>query len=414
MNDLKGSNCNSIKMNNRALLVDIIRKNHAISRAKLSLVTGLSRGGITPIISELIGLGMIRECGTSDKSTGSSGRKPTYLEINPSRFYVIAIDFKRKDYIIGLVNFNGDIVYSDRYDFSISDTLESILCNLFNSIHKLLCDKKECKVIGIAVTAPGPLDYKNGVIISPPNFSGWSNIQIKFLLEREFNLPVYLDNNANAFALAEKNYGDAKQYTNFIYLTVDEGIGAGVVIDDRIYRGNGGFGNEIGHITINMNGPKCTCGNYGCLELYGSTPKLVEQVDNAISIGAYSEYLSNIKLQRPIQWDDIVYGLTIKDPLCINILKKETEYIGNALVSVINMIEPQAIIIGSKLAGCGDYIINPLKSFLRERTMTRNIQLPVISVSRLKNGSLIGGASMAIENFIKGGIGSYEEILGQG
>jgi N-acetylglucosamine repressor len=408
MRNVKGSNSNSIKLNNRSLLINIVRKNRGISRAKLSEITGLSKGGITPIILSLIELGILKECGTLD--TGS-GRKPIGLEINSSRFYVVVIDFKRKDFTIGLVNFNGEVVYKDRYVFLMSDTLESILNRLYDSVRQLLLSYKDSRIIGIGVTAPGPLDYKNGVIVAPPNFSGWSNIPMKSLLEQEFNIPAYLDNNANAYAIAEKNYGGAQDFSNFLHLSVDEGIGAGVVINDKIYRGTGGFGNEIGHVTINMNGPNCSCGNCGCVELYASTLKIIEKIDNAIGIGAYSPYLSEVRKTKELIWSDIIHALSINDPLCINALQKEAEYLGHALVTAINMIEPQAVIIGSKLAECGDYIVDPLRNFLIKRTLTRTVQFPKIFVSQLEDGALIGGASMVIDHFIDGCMGDYEKVL---
>ncbi|TYP48721.1 ROK family transcriptional regulator [Thermosediminibacter litoriperuensis] len=405
----KGRNASSLKVYNRALLLNIIRKNRGISRIELAKMTGLTKGGITPIISDLLRLKIIRECGTFNTP---SGRRPVGLEINPHRFSVIALDFKRVKYTLGLVNFGGEIEYVEEYQYRDVDTFENIFEQMFSSIYDLLIKNEGKKIIGIGVTAPGPLDYKNGVIVCPPNFFGMENIPIKRIFQEKFNLPVYLDNNANAFALAEKHYGSAKDYRDFIYLAVDEGIGAGVVINETIYRGRGGFGSEIGHTTIDINGPRCSCGNYGCVELYASVPNLVKRIDSAVASGrSNSAFLSRIRAKRPLEWNDVLKGLNLGDPVCREHMEKEAEYLGAIIVTAVNLLEPQAVIIGSKLSACGEHILNPLKKYVYARSVTRNIHKPDLYASNMSYGALVGGATMVINHFVDGDLGEYEEIL---
>lgn len=405
----KGINLNSLKIHNRSLLLNLIRKHRGISRIELARMSGLTKGGITPIISDFLKMDLIRECGTY---TTSSGRRPIGLEIVPERLSVIALDFKRLNYYLSLINFAGDIVYFEEYTYQFNDTFKSILDKILNSIEYILTEKDKKNIIGIGITAPGPLDFKKGIILCPPNFLETKNVPIKNIVEERFGIPAYLDNNANAYAIAEKYYGSAKEYSSFIYLSVDEGVGAGIMLKDELYRGRGGFGSELGHTTINMNGPQCSCGNYGCVEVYASVPSLLKQLEGIVKQkNTYSPYIEEIMRKRSLKWDDFLTGLNIKDTACIEILQREARYLSNIVVTASNLLEPQAIIIGSQLAECGELIIKPLKNIVYKQTATRDIHLPAIHVATTDYGALIGGATMVINHFIDGNLGKYEEII---
>lgn len=404
MQKFLGNNAILTKQRNRSLILNMI-KEEGISRAELSKRTGLSRGGITPIISELLEMELIIETGVS---VTYSGRRPITLELNPSGCHAIAVDWSRKRFTVAVVDFTGQIIAEEEYRFIENDTLDHILIRLKEVISEFLNQIKVKRIAGIGVVAPGPLDIDEGIILSPPNFRGWKNVHIKQILEEEFQLPVLLDNNANAYALAEKNYGKGKAYHNFIYAVVDEGIGAGIIINDQVYRGKGGFGSEIGHISINMDGPKCECGNHGCVELYATLTKIIKQTNDYAELGMPSTYLTDIRSQRLIEWEDIVQGLENDDPVCLNIIRKEATYLANVLVSLINILEPEAIFIGSDIAKAGEHILEPLDEYITNSTVTQKIQKTDLLLSNLSQASLMGGAMLVIQNFIDRG--NYEDL----
>ena len=397
MEKLIGSNANVIKQRNRSLILNIIKQKDGISRAELSKVTGLSKGGITPIISELLKMGLVVESGVS---LTDSGRRPITLALRSSGCYAIAVDWTRKNYIAAIVDFTGHIIAKEDYLFKENDTLKHILDRLTETIARFLHRSESSRMIGIGVVAPGPLDIRKGIILSPPNFWGWSNIPIRRILDEAFHLPVLVDNNANAYALAEKNYGKGKAYHNFVHMVIDEGIGAGIIIDDRIYRGKGKFGSEVGHISINMDGPVCACGNHGCVEVYATIPRIIEQLNNYTELGVPSSFLSGIRKQRKIEWEDILHGLQTEDAVCVNLMKKEAFYLGNALITIVNILEPEAIILGSRIAQAGKFILNPLREYVSVRTVTHKLQKAEIFLSDLPRASLIGGAMLIFQNFI--------------
>ena len=400
-----GNNSNVMKQKNRVLILNMIKQQGGISRAELSKLTGLSKGGITPIISELLHMKLIVESGVS---LTDSGRRPIILELNPSGCYAIAIDWTRKNYTAAIVDFTGNIVAEEEYWFVENDTLNNILDQLKGTINHFLERPEAGRIAGIGVVAPGPLDITKGVILSPPNFWGWLNIPIKAILDEAFSLSVFLDNNANAYALVEKNYGKGKEYHNFIYVVIDDGIGAGIILEDQIFRGKGGFGSEIGHISINMEGAKCECGNHGCIEVYATIPQMMKYINNYAELGMPSSFLTDIRSRRWIKWDDILRGLEMEDLVCINIMRKEALYLTNVLITLINVLEPEAIFIGSEIAKAGKFILEPLKEYVLSSTVTRKFQATEIFLSNLSQASLIGGAMFVIQSFIDRG--NYEEL----
>ena len=401
---LKGSNSNAIKQQNRALILNIIKQGKGVSRAELSKMTGLSKGGITPIINDLLSMGLIEEAGVVHTD---SGRRPTLLKLKPSGASAIVVDWTRKNYTAAIVDLKGNIVVEEVYSFLHNEVLENVLNNLKNTIRGFLARPEASRILGIGVVAPGPIDIEKGIVLSPANFHGWSNIPIKDILEEEFNLRVKIDNNANAYALAEKNYGRGKEYSKFMHIAVDEGIGAGIYLDGYIYRGNGGFGSEIGHISINIDGPVCECGNNGCLEVYATIPKILEHINIYTELGVPSDYLINIRKKRLIEWNDIIEGLEKGDEVCIRLMEKEAQYLGNVLITLINLLEPEAIIMGSKISSAGKFILEPLKRYVSQRTVTREFQKCHIFISDLPKASLKGGAMLILQDFIDSG--NYEE-----
>ncbi|MGI6536804.1 MAG: ROK family transcriptional regulator [Caldicoprobacterales bacterium] len=405
MQKVLGSNSAVMKRRNRSLILNMIKSEGKISRAELSKRTGLSRGGMTPIINELLKLGLIIETGVS--VTGS-GRRPINLELNASGCHAIAVDWTRKKFTVAVVDFLGSIIAEKDYNFIENDTLDHIIKVLKDVIKEFLNKFKFNRIAGIGIVAPGPLDINKGIILSPPNFWGWKNIPIKQILEETFNIPVILDNNANAYAIAEKNYGREKKYRNFIYAVVDEGIGAGIIMDNRIYRGKGGFGSEIGHISIDMNGPKCECGNHGCIEVYATIPQIMRYINSFAELGIPSSYLTEIRSRRLIEWDDIIKGLQMEDPVCLNIIRKEAEYLANVFVTLINVLEPEAIFIGSTIAKAGNALLDNLEELISDKTVTKDIHETKLYLSDLSQASLIGGAMLVIQNFIDQG--NFEDL----
>lgn len=395
-----GSNLSTIKLNNKSLVLKILNSKGEASRAELSRITGLTKTSITNITSDLLEKGIIYETGTMDSSTG---RKPILLKISKNALFSIGVYISRDFVYSNMANLKGEVLYECKHNFEIVENERSFLSNIFNAVNSVILNSgvKKDKILGVGVASIGPLDIRNGIIVNPPNFRGLKSIHIVKELNNRFNLETYLDNDMNASAIAEKLFGNAKNVSNFIYVGVTNGIGAGIFVNDSIFRGNDGFAGEIGHTTIDVNGERCPCGNLGCLELYASIPSALSQVKSSIELGARSSLSS----EQDINWSQIVEAALNGDNLCLNVINKLTYYLSVGLVNTINSFDPEILFLGHDIALAGKLVIEPITEIINQNILFRNSKHIKVELSRFKNHTAcIGAPSIVINKFFNGEI----------
>lgn len=210
-------------------------------------------------------------------------------------------------------------------------------------------------ISGIGVAAPGPLDYKTGLIIDVP-MMGWKNFPLGDYLRDEFGVPVYVENDGNLGALAEANVGVAKGENVVLYQTISTGCGGGIAIDGKIYHGRNGFAGEFGHVSIDFSGPKCGCGGSGCFELYASGSAMNSRMKRDIESGIKSLAFESIdynpeKVNGKILSDAAMKG----DPYAISMLQQEGYYIGVGLANLINLFDPDVIVLAGGMVKADKY-----------------------------------------------------------
>ena len=383
----------AVKQMNRAAILRAARQSGGISRAAIAKETGLTKGGLTPLVEELLALGLLRE---AEREKTESGRHPMRLVIEPQACYAVAVDWTRTHASAALVDFDGERHNSVLLPSQPKMTQESALALLVKAINGVL--DAERKTLGIAVVAPGPLDSFDGVVLCPPHFGGIRDMPVKAMLEARYNLPVFVDNNANAHALAEKNYGFGRQFDSFLHIIVDEGIGGGMVRRRALYRGAFGLGSELGHMTIQHGGERCACGNFGCAELYAAIPALMEAVRRRRDCAA-------------LEWADVLDLLANGSASVHAELDRESAYLADLLVSAVNLFSPQAVVLGSQIAQAGAAIAEPLQKRLRQRCFHPAMREIPVLCSAMEQPSLIGGASLVFDAFLDGALGSYESVM---
>ena len=388
-----GSNDSSSKIQNRALVLRMICTKPNSSRIDISRQTGLSKMSITNIVNELIQDGFIDVLG-ENKENLASGRRPIFLTPRTNSFFAIGIYISRDFVIATLSNLKCEILQELKCNFSFEETESSLLDKIKGLVRSIIDSTfmQGKSLLGIGVACIGPLDIKNGVILSPPNFYNLKSIPIKQILEKEFGYSVYVNNDINASAIAEKLYGKAKDVRNFICLGVANGVGAGIIADDVLFTGDMGFGGEIGHTTINLDGPKCTCGNNGCLELYATIPEIVNQARNSVSLGMDSR----LKTMKSITWQDIIHCALKEDNLALNLLDRLCLYISIGLVSLSNILDPQVIYIGYDLALAGSLVSQRLESILNQKILCNKYKKIPVEISAFIDRSPIFGSSAIV------------------
>lgn len=383
----KGSNLSNVKILNRALIMRLLYFKGPLSRIDLANMTGLTQPTITNIINDLIKGNLVNELGPEETT---SGRRPISLELNSSYLHAIGINISRYGFAVALVNMNGEILFEYKNDTHTVENKKNTL-NAINDIIGNIIKNTSKKIIGIGVGTPGPVDAEKGIIINPPNFKGWENTDLKSAIG-SYGLTIYSDNVANACALAEKYFGEARNVENYIYMIVDEGIGAGVVIGDKIFRGGTGHGCELGHITVDINGPQCDCGNRGCLELYATIPQVVERVRSELHTDG-------------ITWADIVKNARQGNKFMKEQIDIISKYLSAASISIANAFDPEAIFLGSDIALASNLVTDYIQKVIDQSFINRNVHKIKVATSTIaKKAPVLGAATLVFDKLLSGAL----------
>jgi glucokinase-like ROK family protein len=398
-----GSNLKDVKLLNRAVVFRAIREAGAISRADLAKQTGLHPATLTHITRELLERGLVEDAGSGEARVG---RRSSLLRIHSKIGNIIAVRLSRHN-IQGLLTdleLHEPVNHTASSSF-LSQPIDASLPALLELIETLI-DKSGVDrrtILGIGISAPGPLDARRGILITPPNFPGWVSSPIRQIVEEKTGFTTFLDNDANSAALAEKWFGAGRNMDNFVYILIEDGVGGGVVINGDLYRGQHDFAGEIGHMTIDRNGAVCDCGNTGCLELYAAPHVAESQVRQAMMAGRKSQVSEWIDqdLNR-ISFELVAQAAQQGDVVAREALLGIAQALGVAAVNVINAFDPQAVVLGGKISLAGDLILPVIQEYVDRRAISRSEQqLPVIMSELGANAPVIGAFSLVLRELFQ-------------
>jgi len=311
----------------------------------------------------------------------------------------IGVDIGGTNIKIALVDMEGNIVYSNttptRAEMGYEYTINSIKQAITDLMKETKTDKTVIEAIGFGF--PGQIDYKEGVVKILPNIPGWINVPVKKIIEDDFGIPTFLDNDVRCAALGELNYGAGKNCQNLICITVGTGIGSGIILNGKLVRGASNAAGELGHIKMTMeDGPLCGCGDYGCFEAYASGPNIVAMAKEYLKGGKSAKFreLATEELSPYIVAQAALQG----DVVAKQIYKKIGKIIGLGLTSVVNLLNPERIIIGGGVADAGDILLEPIKETILDRAMPIQKNAVEIVHAQLGNTAGVIGASLLIES----------------
>lgn len=312
----------------------------------------------------------------------------------------IGIDVGGTNVKIALVDGEGKINYSNSVPTYAQMGYEYTVNNIKQAIRDLMketnTDAKEIE--GIGFDFPGQVDYKTGVVKLAPNIPGWINVPIAQMIEEEFNIPTRIDNDVRCAALGELKFGAGKGCENFVCITVGTGIGSGLVINGQLVRGAANAAGEIGHIKLQMNGgPICGCGDTGCLEAFASGPSIVAMAQEYLKGGKSTKFREMAGADGEITPYIVAKAAEAGDPVAKRIFEIVGTYIGMGLVSVINLLNPEKVIIGGGVAAAGDLLLDPIRKTIKERAMVVAGNSVEIVPAELGNSAGVIGASMLVE-----------------
>ena len=312
----------------------------------------------------------------------------------------IGIDVGGTNVKLALVE-DGKIIYSNTVPTNAKKGYEYTVNNIKQAIKDLMKDSKTAQeeIEGIGFDFPGQVDCKTGVVKLAPNIPGWVNVPIGQMIEEEFHIPTRIDNDVRCAALGELKFGAGKGCENFICITVGTGIGSGIVINGKVVRGATNAAGELGHIKLQMkDGPICGCGDTGCLEAFASGPAIVAMAYDYIRGGKSTKFREMAEENHgEITPYIVAKAAEAGDPVAKRIFEIIGEYIGLGLTSVINLLNPEKVIIGGGVAEAGELLLAPIRKTIKERAMVVAGNAVEIVPAQLGNSAGVIGASMLVE-----------------
>jgi len=349
-----------IKAMNRNLILNTLRGHGPMSRSQLTDFSGLSVGAVSQITSALIAENWIKEDGEGDYT---GGRRQMMLRLNPTAGYVVGIKLMERRVVCVLTDLETTpLAYLERPLPNVQSP-ESVMNGLKGIIEGILAASgvSRSHVVGVGIGLAGVIDYDRGIVHYSPYFH-WRDVPLADLLSAEIGLPVYIENDVNALTLTEQLFGAGHEVANFVVVTVGRGIGMGMVFNHQRYQGTRGGAGELGHITVETNGPPCDCGKFGCLEAMAADPAVLRYVEQALAQATPSRLRSPVTLQR------VVDAAREGDELARTALARSGHYLGMGLATVINLLSPSLIVLSGEGVIAGDYRLQSMKETLHEHT----------------------------------------------
>lgn len=334
----------------RSNILALIRTMGLICRTDLARETGLSQASVTGVTADLIKEGLIEE-----KQAGAyeGGRRPTLLAIRPDGVHVVGVNLAIDQIRVVIVNFQAELkaahtILLDNDYYAPEEIVELMVQAIQACIWEANFSKDQ--IAGVGVGIPGPVDSKRGVVKFLPNY-GWEEVSLKQMLQQRINHPVFMDNSSNNLAIAEYWYGSAKGMDNFLVVTLENGVGAGMVVNGQLVRGNSGIASEFGHMCAEVGGPICRCGRSGCIEAFAGNYAILREARNLIGKGNWS---SSDKSPGEISFEDVLVELKRGNKALEVVYRKAGMILGVGIYNLMTLLNPELVIITGKGVQAGN------------------------------------------------------------
>jgi glucokinase len=312
---------------------------------------------------------------------------------------VLAIDLGGTKTMAAIVSHPPQIVAREYFLTLADEGIEAVTGRVFSAIDHLLSAQniEPSQLHSIAVAAAGAIDPERGLVTLSPNLPGWRDVPLRDIFSKRYKVNTILINDANAEALGEHRFGAGKGVDNLILLTDGTGIGGGIIINGSLYTGASGSAGEIGHTTIDVNGPECSCGNTGCWETLASGRAMANEAKARISSGEKSMLTEMVKGEiEEITTEKIGLAAGKGDPLALEVISRAATYLGIGMVNLVNTFNPEMIIVGGGVAKMGELLLEPARRVVRERAFKLAAEAVRIVPAQLgDDGGVLGGAVFA-------------------
>lgn len=306
--------------------------------------------------------------------------------------YVVGVDLGGTKIYTALVNLEGNIIKEKTVETLAHEGEQAVMGRIIDTINYVVdgTDKNSIKSIGIG--SPGPLDVKNGIIVENSNLP-FKNFAIVKTIKEKYDLPTYLDNDANVATLGEFMFGAGKGTENMVFITASTGIGGGAVLNGKLFRGATGNALEVGHMTVAAEGPRCGCGNLGCAEALGSGTAIGKRAKEAV----LSNAVTSLKNYENVTSKEVFKEAANGDRVAKNILNTSLTYLGIAVANTITNFDPEKVVVGGGVVNGGDIVIETIRNVVAERCMPPFVENCTIEKAILGGkAGVLGAAALAI------------------
>ncbi|MBI5952208.1 MAG: ROK family transcriptional regulator [Chloroflexi bacterium] len=386
---------------NRSLVLNTLRLHAPVSRAQVADITGLTRGTVSNIVTDLIADGLVFEDKLGDSRIG---RPSILLGLRPDGGAVIGVEIGVDFVSVLLTNFVAGTLWETRAQTSPSQSQTEIIHQAETYIDQALSVAKEngLRPLGIGVGLPGLVNARQGNLIMAPNLR-WTNLPLRLIWNQRFHLPIYIENEANLAALGEYYFGVARNVDNFISLTSDIGLGGGIMIDGRLFRGGHGYGGEIGHIQRDPQGEACGCGRIGCWETQVGPRAVLQRVKKEFQthhdqslLDACSGDLNNLTFE-------IVVQLALNgDLICRQAIEEVAINLGVGIADLVNIFNPDLIVIGGAFISAKDIMHSIIEKTIFSNALqpsTDNLQVKFSE--RSTEACVLGAVAVVLDDILR-------------
>ncbi len=393
-------NNRDVRKNNKNGIIALLRDFGSLTKADIAGKMNLTFTAVNNLVDDLMKDRYIVEAGYLDDS--SRGRKPMLISLNPGGLYTIGVHISATSIRTAVINLQGKPIIKRTQILKNTLDSEAVIAEILSEIHTILDESGvKSEIIGIGVGAPGPLDPDQGIVLSPPNLPGLQGVSLQNIIEESVHIPVKIEKDANAMAIGELWYGNGRQHNNVLFVDADIGIGSGLIFDQQIYQGHPYGAGEIGHGTIDLDGPRCNCGNYGCLEAVASGMAIVRRVGEELRRGAVSSLEPVFNKGTELQVMDVIQAALDHDDLAEKVLNESARYIGISLANVINLLTPEMIIIGGVLPNYDLNYFQNAKEIALSRCLAVFKDKTLLMPSQLgEHAGVIGAGTVSLAKYI--------------
>ncbi|RJP56190.1 MAG: ROK family transcriptional regulator [Anaerolineaceae bacterium] len=389
-----------VRETNLSLVLRLIHNQPPVSRAQLAAITGLNKSTVSSLVDELLERGLVHEIGSN---AGGAGRPATLLEVDPQAGHIIGVELGVDFVSVAVTDFFGNIIWRRREDADSTEDQEKMINQTLRIVKDAMSfgKKKNFHFLGLGLATPGTVDLNEGLLIFAPNLH-WRNVPFGKIFSEQTKLKVFVENDANAAAIAEHLFGTARRCQNFIFVFAGVGIGGGLFLNGRLYRGNNGYAGEIGHSPI-MAEPSqtvCHCGNRGCWETYANQYSIIQRIQARLEVKRSSIIPKLMTDQNSVLSIPLIkQAADAGDIEAVESFNEAGQAMGQGFAGLINIFNPEMIILGGPLSVAGEYLLPAIKETVARHSLPEiDRQAEVLLSPFGPDASLIGAIAIVVDD----------------